>query len=408
MISDDLKQLNRGSFDLAETLGDSSTVEQIPSFDRRSESELRDVARSHEDRVERERAIWEYAYRRGEESLPMLRDALRTEPDASVRWNVLWLALKHGREDAVPLLEAARSDAHREVRDWARVFLREVSGEPIASEYDRGVFIPDSPFDQTLPLQIAGFAILQVPGMGAMRATLSPLWFEQIMGRVLACTNRATFMRNLTIEKCLEKYHGDGSNHYEIFPFSGVSWATAEGCTQHRYESITRRTFYRSGKVEDRTKGVDKDLPVILNRKAAVTSETLAVLPADKIDFGGFIARESSQPVNTTAIADGKGIRLLNGTVVRTVRGQFSGWAHTSLAHYLQHNRVLPGTVQLVDPLHEATADLVNTYLCGTFRGKIGDHDGDGWLDVNLIPCHGTVKGELDYHADGTLADDPF
>ena len=320
----------------------------------------------------------------------------------------MWLALKHGRQGAVPLLEAARTDAHREVRDWARVFLREVTGEPVASEYDEGMYLPDSPFDQTLPLQIAGFAILQLPGMGAVRATLSPLWFEQIMGRVLACTNRATFMKNLTIEKCLEAYHPDGTNHYEIFPFAGVSWATAEGSIQHRYESITRRTFYRSGKVEDRSMGVDKDVPVILNRKAASTGEVLSVRPPEAGDFRDRVDLTPAREAGTTALAGGRGIKLLNGTVVRTVRGQFFGWAHTSLGHYLKHNRVLPGTVQLVDPLHEATADLVNTYLCGTFRGKIGDYDGDGRLDVNLIPCHGTATGELDYHADGSLAADPF
>jgi hypothetical protein len=99
---------------------------------------------------------------------------------------------------------------------------------------------------------------------------------------------------------------------------------------------------------------------------------------------------------------------LINGRVVRDVRGQFFGWASTSIEQFMAAGAVLPGTVQLSNPIDERTRDGVNTYLCGTFRGKLGDFDGDGFLDVNLIPCHGTIAGELDLDLDGVADADPF
>ncbi|MBV9773061.1 MAG: HEAT repeat domain-containing protein [Gemmatimonadetes bacterium] len=400
------------NLDLSENLGFTSRLSSVPSFDSRSDAELREVARSHPDPVERERALWEYGYRRKAEALPFLDDALRFEERPSVRWNLLWLGLKVGQEAAVPMMEAALADDDREVRDWARVFLRDAAGAELETEYTHAVYTPDGPFDQTLPLQIAGFALVNLPGLGPVRATLSPLWFERIMGRVLACTNQDTFMKDLTIEKLLEGYHPDGTDHYEIFPFSGISWRTSDEHTQHRYECFTTRRIYRSGRVEDDSEGVIEGVPIILNRAAetsgvAINSFTLTSLPGV-----GSSSREIFSPARKSLvglpITDPRGIKLLNGRVVRTVSGQFFGWGHTSVQSYARSGTVLPGTVQLVNPLHEATAGLVNTYLCGTFRGKLGDQDGDGVLDVNTVPCHGTPDGRLDYRADGSFAPDPF
>lgn len=370
------------TLDLAERAGFIGMAEEVHSFDSRPDSEIREVACSHSDPIERERALWEYAHRKGEDAIPLLKTILDHEENAAIRWNLLWLALKVGKEQAISLVHAALSDDHREVRDWAKVYLKEVALEEFPAEYTEGTYISSSPFDQTLPLQIAGYALVDIPGMGTVRVTLSPLWFTHILGRVLACTNRDTFMKDLTIEKCMESYHPDASDHYEIFPFSGVSWRTSDERVQHRYESNTLRHFYRSGKVEDKSNGVDQEVPVILNRSASTESVTMHATSDESVTGAH--------------------------QVVATVRGQFFGWAYTSLEHYTAHGKVLPGTVQLANPLHEATADMVNTYLCGTFRGKLGDYNNDGKVDINLIPCHGTPEGKVDYFADGTLKPDPY
>lgn len=397
------------NLDYAETLNFVGNVDVIPSFDGRSDNELSETANSHSDRIERERALWEYGYRCRESSLNLLQHVLAHEADPSIRWNLLWLALKVVPGAAIGLLDFALKDDHREVRDWAKLHLKHLTGAKFSSEYDTMTYISAGSFDQTLPLQIAGFAVLTIPGLGPTRVTLSPLWFEHIMGRVLACTSLDTFMKDLTIEKLLEGYHQDGSHHYEIFPFSGVSWPTADGRIQHRYESTSIRKFYLSGRVEDKTKGV-VEIPVILNRAAGSSGEALQTLPPLDALFTG---RGKDTVVKTggdvsSGVTDARGIRLLNGKVVRTVGGQFFGWAHTSLDHYVTHGKVLPGTVQLANPLNELTAELVNTYLCGTFCGKLGDYNGDGYLDLNLIRCHGTRDGKLDYNCDESIQLDPF
>jgi len=401
--------------DLAEQIGFIHRVEEMPTFDPRSDRQLREVGLEGPDPVERERALWELAQRLRSAAVPTLSEAFARETVPSIRWNLLWLAVKVGGGDAFPLLESAVGDPHVDVRDWAKLFLRETVGADLAMEHRQAAYTTAGDFDQTLPLQIAGFALVVVPGMGARRASLSPLWFEQIMGRVLACTNLDTIASDLVIEKNLCGYHPDGSDHYEIFPFSGVSWNSGE-TMQHRYESCTLRPFYTSGKVEDRSREVFDNVPVILNRGAETTPSKLEVLratdlreirvlPQQPLLQPGRIPATLEKPIPTT---DLRGIKLLDGRVVTSVRGQFFGWAHTSLEHFTRTGRVDAGTVQLANPLDPRTAPYVNTYLCGTFRGKLSDWDGDGVADLNLIPCHGTADGKLDYTLDGTHAPDPF
>lgn len=382
----DLK-LREDVIELSETVGFVNLTDDVPSFDFRSETELMEAARGHESPIERERALWEYAFRRKEHATAFLAEALRREASSAVRWNLLWVALKVGRRDAHPLLEQALRDDDREVRDWAKLFLQEVTGQRYEPEYREGTFVPGTAFDQTLPLQIAGFALINIPGLGQLRANLSPLWFAHLQGRVMACTNRSTFMNDLVIEKCIEGYHPDGSNHYEIYPFSGYSWHTSDGRTQHRYLSTYTHPFYLSGRVEDKSKGV-LNLPLTVARGGSVAAGSIKVYP--------------------TGDGDGQDAQPFERKVVRGVRGQFFGWAYTSLDHYVEHGEILPGTCQLADPIREETRSLVNTYLCGTFRGKIADHNRDGLLDVNDIACHGTTRGQLDYAADGTMSADPF
>lgn len=97
-----------------------------------------------------------------------------------------------------------------------------------------------------------------------------------------------------------------------------------------------------------------------------------------------------------------------SGSFVRTVRGRFHGWAAVNVSNYLKTGKIAAGSVQLASPTDRVSGPLTNARLFGLFRGKIADHDDDGYLDVNSVQCHGTVEGEHDLHCDGSQVDDPF
>lgn len=370
--------------DEAEAAAFNGMVLDLPSFDPRSPTELEECVFSHREPRERERALWELAYRDIEHRGELIQRGFRTESDPLVRANMIWLTLKVAPSEAHSLISLALHDDHPEVRDWARLYDSELRGKRFDSEYRSGVFIRGTCFDQTLPLQIAGFAVVGVPG-GDRRVVLSPSWFAHIQGRVMACTRNDTFMTDLTIEKTYFGYHPDGSDHYEIYPFRGKSWDTSDGRTQHRYLAKAIRPTYLSGKVEEEPVHTVV-VPMNGNRAATTGRQDVQVVMRD---------------------ADGHSSEAVN-RVVTDVRGQYFGWAFASLHHYLEAGDIQPGTVQLVSPVEDETAPLVNCYICGTFRGKLSDHNGDGMVDINEIPCHGTPDGRLDYSGDGSFAADPF
>lgn len=366
-------------------------VSHLSNFDARSDAELLKAAADHPSALERERALWEYAHRNQKAALDVLSNHLKIESDPSVRWNLLWLMVKVGEDAAVPALTAALSDTHSEVRDWATLFLEELTGQEYPMVYNTVQYENDRTFDQTLPLQIAGFADVNVPGMGWVQARLSPQWFSSILGRVLACTNSSSFMSDLVIEKELLNYHEDGSNHYETFMFRGASYPITDTVTQHIYESNTMRPFYQSGKVKV---GAPIVTPVSLARAAGTER-----LRPGKLKEMNMHASDG--------VEGARGERLREVGIVRSVRGRFWGWAHTDLNRYLETGIIAPGTVQLVSTADPAVGKMANTVIYGTFRGKLGDLTGDGKLNVNLIPCHGTINGELDLNCDGIADEDP-
>jgi hypothetical protein len=360
-------------------------VESLPSFDTRPQAELCETIASHSDRVERERALWELGHRSPDTAARMIRQVLQNDPDASIRWNALSLALKLAPGQTLSLIRVALMDDHREVRDWARVHLAQRAGEKLPGEYTAVTCMENERFDQALPLQFGGAALLHVPDAGWMRMTLSPLWFESIMGRAVAFIRLKPSPRELTIETCLANYHDDGTNHYETFLFTGLSWPSAANRMQHRYESNSLRRFHPSGKVDERSKGV-VEVPVVVNVTAETTTIGIDGLPA----------------VKSARLA-----RLLNRDVVSTITGEFSGFAHTSLEHYARHGAILPGTVQMASSSDLFTVSLVNTYLCGAFWGKLGDHNGDGKIDLNTIPFHGIASADLNTGISPAFSDFP-
>lgn len=370
-------------------------VEVLPSFDTRSQSELCKSIASHSDRVERERALWELGHRDSDAAVRAIRQVLQNDPDTSIRGNALLLALKVAPGEALPLIRTALKDDDREVRDWARLHLWRTTGEELPGEYTAVTYTEDGRFDQALPLQMGGFALLHVPDAGWRRMTLSPLWFESIMGRAVAFIRFEPVLRELTIETCLANYHDDGTNHYETFPCTGFSWPSATNRMQHRYESATFRKFHPSGKVDERSKGV-LEVPAVVNVTAETTGIGIEGLP--RIEPG---RRRDPAPRN------GRLTRLLNGNVVSSIAGEFSGFAHTSIEQYARYGTVLPGTMQMASPTELFTRSLINTYLSAVFWGKLGDHDGDGKIDLNTIPFCGIASADLDVGMSPVFSDFP-
>lgn len=346
-------------------------------FDTRSDAHLVEVAVDHPSTLERERALWEYADRHADAALPLLQRAVASDPSAAIRSSTLWAIQKFAGRCGTSTIAAAFDDESPEVQDWARLLIREI-GEANAETLRRPTKYSDTnPFDQTLPLLIAGYARLYMPAAGWVQATLSPQWFESIMGRVMACTMEKSFESDLIIEKCISGYHSDGSNHYEGYKFRGFTTQLSDAVAYHQYDGEGRHTFYPSGKVEDSSQPPFDDMIVNMNRAALTVRVGDPDSPSKRI--------------------------------VQSVRGRYMGSAFINPGRIIANGMVIgPGEVQLCNANHPGAGMLTNTHLAGTFRGKLSDLDGDGFLDVNTEACHVTTAGLLDADLDGTADDDPF
>ena len=234
-------------------------------FDTRSDAQLATAAFESPAPVERERAIWEFADRSPDAALSVVAEFAHKEKLRPLRSGALWLLQRTAKNSAVTLLADFLNDPDPEVADWSRTLTEEFSGTQVGGSYSKLMAVETGAFDQTLPLFIAGHILIAIPGMGSIKVTMSPLWFESIMGRVMACTNANTVMEDLVIEKCLSGLHPDQSDHYEIFKFKGLSNQISDRFYQHQYESLMMRRFYPSLHVEQ---GVSISVPVSLQRVA--------------------------------------------------------------------------------------------------------------------------------------------
>jgi hypothetical protein len=349
--------------------------------------------------MERERAAWEYGDRLRHGSISRIVDMAASEPDPAVRWGLLWLMQKvAGGDSAAVHIAPFMRDTHPEVRDWARLLVTETTGACDAEEQDgrKAQFDLGNPFDQTLPLMIAGHATTLIPRLGWVKATLSPQWFESIMGRVMACTQTSSFKSDLVIEKAIRGYHPDGSDHFEIFKFRGFTFHPLENINHHVYECLSTHSFYPSGKVEDLSVDPIDDVGVVLNRVALTVP--MAMTPDHVLSVDGGIYRSGLRPEEACP-----------SRVVRSVRGRYMGTAFVNVERLLASSlHIGPGEVQLSSPNHPIAGRLTNTFLSGTFKGKLSDLNGDGNLDINTEPCHGTIDGKLDYTLSGEPNSDPF
>lgn len=350
-------------------------TEKFLPYDTRSTQELAETATGHQSPMERERALWEYADRRGAEALPLVAKVLDTEPESVVRQGALWLALRTAGQGSLDLLAARSVDGDREVADWARVLSSDLTGVPATRLYSEAEVEETGYFDQTVPLVISGRVIITMPGIGATRAVLSPLWFDSILGRVLASTNVATIRTDLTVEKELAGLHADGSLHHEIYPFRGISVEYAGNHLEHNYLSETLRPFYPSGLVDV---GEAVNVPVSLAR-VAITA----------LAGKGEVAIHGDGP---------RADRLRNAEMpfVQSVRGRFFGWAAVNLPAVFDAGAVTAGHVQLSNPTDPVAGPMTNAKLYGTFRGKSGDYTGAGRMTLNARKCHGRPDGSIE------------
>ncbi|ASP73857.1 HEAT repeat domain-containing protein (plasmid) [Sinorhizobium meliloti] len=340
----------------------------VSRFDDRDDDTLAEAALefSNSTPLERERAAWELRQRSGERCFPLLVEMLRREPSQAVRCGLLWLVQKTGGARALTLLESFQEDQDPEIREWAEILTKESHRDftPITGRRSAKK-VPNNPFDQTLPLMISGFARTFVPQIGWVQATLSPLWFDSILGRVMACTKNDSFATALVIEKEIKSYFADGGDRHELYSFKGLTQAVGHGVNYHEYIGTAQHSFFLSGKVDDHSGGVVPEVRMYVSRMAITTRTTMHLEGADqKVD------------------------------AVQSVRGTYSGFAYVSVERMLSNIEkfgrmtIGSGEVQLIDPHNAEVGHLANTVLFGTFKGKLSDVDGDGLLDINTIYCH--------------------
>lgn len=362
-------------------------------FDKRKDSELVDVMFANTNAMERERAVWELLERRKAEVIEIVEDYLGKEKEESNKQSALWALQRFSGKEGLDLIyRTMEATGNVETKSWAGLFLKESTGKTHFIDTREYVFDNTNIFDQTLPLLISGYALVNIPHIGWIQATLSPKWFESILGRVLACTNEATFDTDLVIEKRISNYHPDGTDHFEIFKFKGFTLHPTPGITHHIYESRTYHPFYPSGKVKDNSVPALHDVGVILNRLA----EPWIIRP--------------TRPVRQQAnILVGKKSKKIPSEIVDSVRGKYFGTAYLNIERMLKNNfSIGPGEVQLSSLFHPIAGPLTNMFIFGTFKGKIADLNNDNKLDVNTEVSHGTLDGQLDYSLNGSPSPDPF
>ena len=93
---------------------------------------------------------------------------------------------------------------------------------------------------------------------------------------------------------------------------------------------------------------------------------------------------------------------------IEYVRGLFQGWSYVNLERIENQggNFFYPGNSVLSTLHHPVVGPKTNAFINGRFKGKIVDWDGDQIIDLNYLPAHATVMGEVDSNLDG-IADEP-
>ena len=345
------------------------------SLDRRTEDELLYDARELADPALREHALYVYLMRRGSEAMPAVWHAVFNDTDTDLRINLLWALEWLDTDESRDICLALLHDREHRVREWARVFAWEMGWSPEDFRRDRPYrHIEGRTFDQTIFLHIACNMYVKLgPGHDQWgHLLLSPQMLRRVFGQALACNNMETRDDAVVVAKTLRGLNRDGSEHYEAFLFRGFTELTDPLQGNFYFETQTKRPIFLSGKANDLSDGVVPDVTVPF-------------------------AREGQWFLNPHMEVKGR-------KAIEYVRGLFRGWSYVNLDR-IENNGgefYFPGNSVLSTLHHPVVGPMTNGFITGRFKGKVVDWDGDGALDLNYLPAHATVDGEVDSDLDGT------
>ena len=346
----------------------------VISLEMRSADELALDAKVNPDAALREHAFFQLVDKLGPEALPHIETALFNDPDPQVRINLLWLLESLDHERAPEIARLLINDPSPRVREWARVFCWEKGW--VADDFRQAKeaqYHEGRTFDETIFLHIKCDLYVRMAADNTIwgHIYLSPQMLARVYGQAYACPISATREAEIVIAKTLSGLHEDGSDHYESFLFRGFTERTALNTGSFYFETHSPRPFYMSGKADDTSEGVIDNV----------------IIP---------FAREGQWFLNDNIQVQGK-------SAIEYVRGLFQGWA------YVNHERIqesggdflFPGNSVLSTLHHPEVGAKTNTFITGSFKGKVVDWNNDGVLDLNYLQSPATAKGEVDSNFDG-------
>lgn len=368
-------------------------------LDSRTDAQLVTAMSEAESPVLREQAIYEYADRLAADAVPALAAALAKEGDPRVRIDTLIAIAKQGGAEAGPILRRVfegetvevptnperpprtavlvEPDADAEVREWARILYEEAGLGDVGFEPRKVRSYPGRTFDQSIPLHIACNLYVKGPRGSWVKAVMSPLKIEQVFGNCHANPSVATREHQLVLTKRLRGFNADGSDHWEVFRFRGLTERTDPHKANFAFVAHEERPFFLSGQINDTSEGV-----------LAGDVSFLRV---------GQWRLDPNIPVQGDA-------------AIRYVKGNFMSWGYVDLRQTADDDDgdgdPLDAGEMLRAVVYDGDKVYSNTLVAGTWKGKISDEDGDGVLDLNYPRQLVTRDGWLDLDADG-VADEP-
>jgi hypothetical protein len=275
-------------------------------------------------------------------------------------------------------LKRFERDPDPEVAEWSTLFRSELqTGDPTFDNRDCRL-TPGRTFDEAIYLLIHCDLYIRLDASNRTwgKLSLSPQGLARVYGEAHACPNVATRERQLVIAKTIAGLHGDGTPHMDNYLFRGFTERTREDRGNFYFESHVPRPFFLSGHADDVSMGV-KDSHI------------------------GFM-REGCWHLENR-------FQVKGNSAIRYVRGRFQGWGYCNLERMIGRpldQILLPGNA-ILSTLHDPVAGpLTNTFIHGTFKGKLNDWDGDGYIDLNSRNVYSTAEGELDTNMDG-IPDEP-